>query len=353
MRIWAAAMLGLAVAGAAAAERPGFDPRAHRDFAGPASEVLVLGSPHLSGLPDTFKPEHLAPLLDRLAAWKPDIITIEGLSGPECDMLRRYAALYPGVAEDYCVDPAPAEKATGLTVPQAAAEAERLLAAWPASPTPSDRRHLAAIFLAAGDRASALVQWLRLSAAERHAGDGLDEALAKTLDTLVTRRNENYLIGSALAARLGLERVYPADDHTSDATVATLGKDYEDAIQKVWAGAGPRLAATKAEEAKLGTPQATLGFYRYDNRPKEAADAFAFDFGAALREPSPGHEGRRYVGWWEVRNLRMVANIRAAFAARPGARVLAIVGASHKGYFEAYLGMMHDVRLADAQAMLK
>ena len=49
----------------------------------------------------------------------------------------------------------------------------------------------------------------------------------------------------------------------------------------------------------------------------------------------------------------MVANIRATFVNQPGARVLNIVGASHKGYFEAYLDMMHDVKLVDAEAVLK
>ena len=68
---------------------------------------------------------------------------------------------------------------------------------------------------------------------------------------------------------------------------------------------------------------------------------------------TPQNYGRRYVGWWETRNLRMVANIRAAMATRPGARTLSIVGASHKGYFEAYLDKMHDVRLVDAEAILK
>jgi hypothetical protein len=49
----------------------------------------------------------------------------------------------------------------------------------------------------------------------------------------------------------------------------------------------------------------------------------------------------------------MVANIRAAFGNHPGARVLNIVGASHKPYFDTYLGMMHEVALVEAEAILK
>jgi hypothetical protein len=354
MRKVAAMMASVAMAGAALAHEPIFDPRAHRDFTGTPTEILVLGTPHLASLPDTFKPEHLAPLLDRLAAWKPDIVTIESVAGPDCEQLQRYAAIYGSAAEDYCWDMAPAEKATGLNMVAATAEVARLLEHWPVSPSAVERRHLAAAFIASGDRASALVQWLRLAPAERHEGDGLDAALVALLERARASRNENYAVAATLAARLRLERVYPVDDHSADATVAMLGKDYEAAIQKVWStAAAGRLAETKAEEAKLGTAQAILAYYRYNNRPQIAADAFTGDFGAALKDPSPEHFGRRYVAWWETRNLRMVANIRAAFAVRPGARVLTIVGASHKGYFEAYLGMMHEVRLADAMAVLK
>jgi hypothetical protein len=32
---------------------------------------------------------------------------------------------------------------------------------------------------------------------------------------------------------------------------------------------------------------------------------------------------------------------------------LNIVGSSHKPYFDAYLGMMHDVALVDAEAVLR
>ena len=346
-----------ALAQAAPAYKPAFDPRAHRDFAGPATELIVLGSPHLSGMPDNFKTDSLGLLLDRLAAWKPEIITIEDVAGPECEMLQRYKTLYGEAFDTYCWDLAPIEKATGLSVVAATVEAETLIAKMPANPTPAMRRHLAMVFIASGNRASAMVQWLRLPAAERHEGDGLNAELVAILRKGETSRNESYAVAAALAARLGLERVYPADDHTADATVSNMGaeaeKAYEAAITKVWAASAGRLAAMKVEQAKLGTPAATLDYYRWHNRPERAMEAYNGDFGAALKEPSAERFGRRYVGWWETRNLHMIGNIRAAFTAKPGARVLSIVGSSHKGYFEAYLEMMSDVRLVDVEGVLR
>lgn len=49
----------------------------------------------------------------------------------------------------------------------------------------------------------------------------------------------------------------------------------------------------------------------------------------------------------------MVSNVVAVFASHPGARVLNIVGASHKPYYDAYLNLMHDVKLVDAEEVLK
>lgn len=354
-------LLALTVAAAAQAQdyRPAFHPdQLKGPPAGAPNEVLVLGTTHLSGLPQSFRPEMLAPLLDRLAAWKPGAIATEDLSGLQCDALRRYPSRYADTVKDYCYDPAPAARATGLDVPAANAEAERLLAAWPAAPSPAERRHLAAVFLAAGERGSALVQWLRLEPAERRAGDGLNDELAALLDKLKGWRNETYLISAPLAARLGLERLWSVDDHsadTPDSPDPAERKAYGDAIARAWDNPAThaREAETKRLEAGLARPDGLLALYRAYNAPGEVAITYSSDFGAALAEPSPQGFGRAYVGYWETRNLRMVSNIRDVLGQHPGTRMLAIVGASHKGYYEAYLDQMHDVKLADAEAVLR
>lgn len=353
-----AILFGMLLAAAAAppAYDPEFDPGALKTVAGRPNEVLVLGTPHLSGMPETFDPANLGPLLARLASWKPDIITIEAVDGPQCDLLRRYKDHYADAADTYCPDPSDAQKALGLDMAGAIAALDTRLADWPAAPSFADRRHLAALFLASGDPASAFVQWLRLPAAERRAGDGLDEAMAAAIAKSATRRNENIMIAAALAARLGLDRVYAVDDHSADAVNATIDEDpgFGEALQRSWAN--PATERRKAEDAALQAKldgEGILALYRAYNRRDAGKLVYDSDFGAALADLTPQNYGRRYAGWWEVRNLRMVANIRAAIAAHPGTRTLSIVGASHKGYFEAYLDMMHDVRLVDAEAILK
>ena len=322
--------------------------------AGPASQVLVLGTPHLAQFGDKLDPRILDPLIDRLAAWKPQAIAIEALSGTQCDLLERNPARYEQTAKDYCGNRKAARTATGLDVPAATAEAEKLLAQWPAHPTSAQRRHLAAVFLAGGEPASALVQWLRLPAAERREGDGVDAELVKLLERTSKRVNENYTIAARLAARLGHERVFAVDDHTSDENFPDQAA-YEAAIQKGWTNPAIAQFRKVSDPLEKGatTAEGMMQLYRFYNSKQVVRLNFKADFGAQLLDPSPERFGRRYVGWWETRNLRMVANIREVAARTPGSRVLAIVGASHKPYYERYLAQMHDLRIAPIAPILR
>src|SRR5690606_40671372 len=76
------------------------------------------------------------------------------------------------------------------------------------------------------------------------------------------------------------------------------------------------------------------------------------DFGGAFADQAPERFGRYYGGWWETRNLRMVANIREAITPHPGARVLNVVGASHKPWYDQWARQMADVEVVDAREVL-
>ena len=270
--------------------------------------------------------------------------------------MRRNPLRYAETAQTYCFDTTAAQAATGMDVPVASGEAERLLAGLPKDATPSQRRHLAAVLLAAGEPGSAQVQWLRLQVPERHAGDGLTPALVQTLEAHRVRRQETFQVAAVLAARLGHDRLWPVDDHTADSpTPPEQAEAGRKALEAVWDN--PYVQAMKDADtplyAALAAPDGVLALYRAYNRPEWAELAYRADFGAALQDPSPEAFGRNYLGYWETRNLRMVANIRDVLGQHPGTRLLAVVGASHKGYYEAYLDQMHDVRLVDAEPVLR
>ncbi|ALK98691.2 MULTISPECIES: DUF5694 domain-containing protein [unclassified Massilia] len=321
-----------------------------RDMAGPRAQVLVLGTVHLREMPKSFKPAALDPVLDRLAAFKPEIVTIEDEPGEDCDLALRHPAKY---GADYCDAPDAARKATGLEIPAALAEIHKTLKTWPAQPAPAQRRHLAALFLAAHEPASGYVQWLRLPEAERRAGDGLDAALVEQLGKLGTRNNESIQLAARLAARLGLERVYPVDNHTGDNIDVPDVKAYARALEAAWATGRAELDALQKREEPLKQASDLLPLYRAVNDPNTLRVLAEVNVVPSLRAQSPEGYPRMFVGGWEVRNLRMVANIRETFRERPAARVLSIVGASHKPWFDAWLGQLQGVDIVDAEAVLK
>jgi hypothetical protein len=327
-----------------------------REMAGPRAQVLVLGSVHLSELQEGVEPGSLEPLLARLVAFKPDVITIEAIPGESCELMARQPAVYdPDSVSRYCSKPDAARAATGLDVSAAIAEVGKALASWPAKPAPDRRRHLAALFMATGDNASALTQWLQLPQAERRTGDGLDAALVAQLDKAMTLDNESFQIAARVAARLGLPRVFPVDDHTGDNAAipdAEVGA-YADAIRQAWSASAAQLQPLREREDALAKRGDMLALYRYINRPDVRRVQADGDVGAAMRAASPKRYAQVYVAGWETRNLRMVANIRAAFRERPGARVLSIVGASHKPWFDSLLGQMQGVEIVDAEKVLQ
>jgi hypothetical protein len=321
-----------------------------RDMVGPRAQVLVLGNMHLSGMPKGFNPASLDGVLDRLAAFRPDIITVEDLPGEECDLAARRPAKY---GADYCAPTDAAKAATGLDLPAALAEVDKTLKAWPVQPAPAQRRRLAALFLAANDRASAYVQWLQLPEAERHAGDTLNAALVEMLGQTGKRNNESVQLAARLAARVGLQRVYAVDNHTGDNIDVPDAKAFGRSIEAAWAAGRAVLNDYEKQEKVLSQAPDLLPLYRAINDPARLRASAEVNVSASMRAKSPEGYPQMFVAGWEIRNLRMVANIRETFRERPGARVLSIVGASHKPWFDGWLGQLQGVDIVDVEAVLK
>ncbi|RZT11177.1 hypothetical protein SAMN05216319_0344 [Duganella sp. CF402] len=321
-----------------------------RDMAGARSQVLVLGTVHLSQLPKSFNPAALDGVLTRLEAFRPDVITIESLPGEECDLAARQPAKY---GADYCEPTDEAKAATGLDLTAAIAEVHKTLKAWPAQPSPAQRRHLAALFLAANERASAYVQWLQLPESERRASDGLNSALVNKLNQLASNNNEDYQIAARLAARLGLQRVHAVDNHTGDNLELADVKAFGASIEAAWKAGGAALQAQDKRYDEMALAADLLPLYRQMNQPADLLVRADGNVRAALRGKSAEGYPQMWVAGWEIRNLRMVANIRETFRERPGARVLSIVGVTHKPWFDAWLGQLQGVEIVDVAAVLK
>lgn len=264
--------------------QPPFRPDTLKDRpVGRLNEVLVVGSAHLSTLPASFKPEMVEPLVQRLVGWRPTAVASENISGLQCDAMRHQRERQAEAVETYCYDPAAAGRAVGLDVTAANAEAERMLANWPDTPSSTQRRRLALVFLAAGEPASATVQWLRLPVAERRPDGNLTKELEADLQARTIRKSETELIAAQLAARSRLDRVWSVDDQ-SFVGAPIDEKACGSAVEKAWDNPATkaRTAKTTALYAGLERPTGLLDLYRALNEPSYASQAYKSDWGAAL-----------------------------------------------------------------------
>ncbi|WP_260483240.1 DUF5694 domain-containing protein [Sphingomicrobium flavum] len=325
-------------------------------LAGEPTQALILGTAHLSAWSEQVDraglDQLLAPLLDRLEQFAPDVVAIEAVSGPDCDHLIRYGDVY-SYGRNYCRVDEDAIAATGMDAVAAQTRVLEILLEEGGPRTAADRRQLAALFMAAGDHYSAVVQWQRLDPAERVAGGFLTQDMAERLDRRSLSMNENISLGVALAVRLGHERVYPVDDHSADHIQLANAEHYGAHMREIWAmNINNADEKRKAAEDALRASGDVMAYYRWMNSPEAWDLTMTNDFALALADDRPEGVGRTYAAWWQARNLRMTANIVTAVAMEKADRVLAIVGASHAPYYRDYLDMMHDIEIVDAQDFL-
>lgn len=322
------------------------------DLAGEPTRVLTFGTVHLRQQPEDVLPlEDLSLVLGKLEDFAPDIITIETMPGESCERLKRYEAVYPGVWDRYCIDPQPALDSLNTTMPEAMAALWELRDEKPKPWSAADRRRLAALFWATGNPYSAVVQWYKLPEVERKAADGVSEELLEAINRRIASRDESNVIAAVLAHRLGHEEVFPMDDHTADRVIIRAEENpYPVLGEHVWGKAAPEGRALYEETlGLLGSPEGVLAAYRVLNSRRSQELTIAGDFGAAA---AYSEVTRPYVAWWQARGLRMAANVVEAAGNHPGAKVLIVVGASHKAYFDAYLDQMHDIELVDVEQVL-
>mgnify|MGYP003298197015 CR=1 FL=1 len=89
--------------------------------AGPRTSMLTIASTHLSAHSGKWSKDWLEPLTQRLVAYRPELITVEQLSGSQCETMRNNPAVFGEVFEDYCRDATPFQRVLRMTQAQAAA----------------------------------------------------------------------------------------------------------------------------------------------------------------------------------------------------------------------------------------
>jgi hypothetical protein len=327
-----------------------------------ATQVFVLGTPHLGGVADRFEPAMVDSLASLLDAFGPDAIAIEKISGRQAAAMERWGGRYDRVAQrfagEFLYHGRQVQRQTGWSWSTANQRADSLLslARSEGSALATDTRlALVKSLVAAYRLPSATLQWRSLSADARTAQTTLPDTTASALDDRLTAANEVYSIGMRLAHERGHQRLYPID-HQADKDLAVpifrpLMKAMGDSMRAALDAHPVLQRVDSLEETGLENGE-LLPFYRYLNRDEVGRADASIQWKTMLDVNLPNDVGRKWLALWETRNLHMAGHIRRVTSQHPGGRVLVIVGSSHKPFFDAYLRQMMGVQVVDAQAVL-
>lgn len=327
-----------------------------------ATQVFVLGTPHLSELADRFEPSMVDSLVSALDAFGPDAVAIEKIPGRQIAAMERWGGRHNLVnarfADPYLHHGHLLQNQMGWTWSEANQRADSLLSVVRADPdavSPDTRMALVRSLTAAYRFPSAVLQWQYLHEDTGSAETTLPDTTARALDAGLDAANETYSIGMRLAHRRGHQRLYPIDHQAEKDRAVSIFPPLMKAIgdsMRAALDADPVLSrADSLENAGLENGS-LLQMYRYLNTDVVARADVNIQWRSMLDAGLPDQIGRQWLVLWESRNLHMVGHIRRVTSLHPGGRVLVIVGSSHKPFFDAYLRQMMGIHVVDPHTVL-
>lgn len=304
------------------------------------TRLLILGATHIGRGPEKEPAEALAGLVDRVVGWSPDALAIEALPG---ELIHAYVRL-GGPWADLRVG--------GLPEAVACARAADALFEgdlWEARRVGADRSRALSERVVAW--CAALEPYTALLLARE--AQGIPDAVSLALRDVAAKGDERSRIAGGAAARLGLQRLYPFDDHSDGVAMA----DVEEAEH---ARFGRDLHAQVADHRFVHSQDVMAAVDEGDiwpalalrNSPSGVAESDLLESGFVLEHGSPSGLARKAHAGWRARNLLMAGRLRSVTGEHPGGRVLALVSHAHKGPLEAALGENQgDLEIADVSEL--
>jgi hypothetical protein len=319
------------------------------------TQVLVLGTSHLSAYADRLEPRHLDALLDRLERFAPTRIAVESLTADEIALLEELEPHDPAAARildmfarGTLTAGQTAQQALGLDRADAARRAHAILAHNHDALTDTQRLDLVGWLVAAYEINSAALQWSYLTPESRQLEHPLPTDLRTLLDRRLQSANEVVTLATPLARRLGIQWLHSIDSQYDG--VRTLSAPTE-ALQTLFGDPArgdlmDRTAVARADSIRDAAFAAgdLLPLYQYINSPDhQRADLTQWNWLFQNRHPD-GLDRFRYA-MWEIRNLRQATHIVDVAASGHPDRLLVIVGSSHKAYLDRLLATQLSVKL--------
>jgi hypothetical protein len=318
------------------------------------SEVLVLGTAHLSGYRDRLLPGHLEPLLDRLEVFAPTRIAVEALTADEVALLAEREAHDPAAAE--LLSMFGRETLTAGRKMQQAMDIDRVAAERRASTrlaangalSNDERLDLVGDLLAAYDPVSATLQWSYLPPESRLRAGSLPTEIRELLDRNLQSANEIYSLALPLARRSGLQQIHSMDSQYDGVRILSAPRELlvellSDPARSQMRDQEQDRHADSVREAAFAAGDLLPLYLHINSDGHQMVDVTQWNWLFHGRHAS-GLDRFRYA-LWELRNLRQANHVIDIAASGEPERLLVIVGSSHKAYLDRVLATQLSVRL--------
>lgn len=325
-----------------------------------SKKILVLGTPHLSVLKESFKRTALDSLLTTLGLYRPQVIAVETMSPEMIGSLEseggNASVIVEAFAEKHIKQGRTMQHLLNTSRKQAQVIADSLLLL-SSKRDINTRLKQVAYLLASYDYYSALLQWSYLPEDVRKHNAIIPDSVSTSLSNDLLNTNEITSLALTLAKTLMHQRIFSIDDHydhlmllpISDTLLSELQKHplFQEVVRsRLYANSDSLLRLTN----NMGN---LLPYYLYLNSSDYMSTDIKTQWGLFLRTRLQSGFDRYRFTLWEIRNMNIASNILKAAPLVSHSRVLVIIGAAHKPFLDEYLGQMPDVQLLQLRDIVR
>lgn len=334
----------------------------------PAQTVVIVGTPHLTGLDVAPSSEQTSHTVEALSAFRPTQVCVERMSGERIEMMladpadlgetfRRPELSSRKLASTIIPMGTNMQVRLGLHAGDARQQANHLQVEWGELDT-SHRLQLIALQLAGFEFHSAALNWSYLEQVERaEAQSVIPQEAIEELDAALSSRHEVYALAVPLARKAGLHALCTADaleDETSGMAAAI-----EHGGQKILehpvllAGIEELMQVQEAEWEPNGGAAALTSMLRFHNSNAFAELDRRLQWDGLIAYDNNAGAFRRRLMYWHARTSEISAELFRALARGPDERVLLIIGSAHRSFTEASLRSQPWIEVRPALALLE
>jgi hypothetical protein len=318
------------------------------------TSIMILGVPPLNVLRKDFSPALLDSLILILKKYNPSLICVDGISPKEIETFlltdEYHSRLAHTLASKEIEFAELVRKKYKITYSKAVTYTDSVfhLNSLNASLNLSQRLELIKNLLASYDIYSAALQWGYLLPEEKKKTD-LDNKIKEELEALLNSNDENSSIGIRLAKEEKIQKLYPINDYSDKFYLDKISdKLYEEMlISEVYLNSRKDILDLETDK-KLKqslSKKNLLPFFRHINSTEYILKSTNKNWGIYYRMFLDSGLDRARASLWEMKCLRIAANIREVSSFYPGKNILVIIDVSAKPFLEQYLKSMGDVKI--------